>query len=153
MVLEPCVTNGHQVNEFNRLISLRSLLFSRSRHMVPNGSGKAVAKQVLTKLLLCQSLLIISQVIVVGLTWTRIISRTSDASPGSRKRSVVIDELGYEHVVFQEATERTLVGDGRQVFINGTYPHFPRSHSVGLILTMNVSPAVDASTVIRAATP
>ena len=148
MVLEPCVTNGHQVNEFNRLISLRSLLFSRSRHMVPNGSGKAVAKQVLTKLLLCQSLLIISQVIVVGLTWTRIISR-----PGSSKRSVVIDELGYEHVVFQEATERTLVGDGRQVFINGTYPHFPRSHSVGLILTTNVSPAVDASTVIRAATP
>ena len=44
MVLEPCVTNGRQLNEFNRLISLRFAPFSRSKHIAPNGSGKAVAK-------------------------------------------------------------------------------------------------------------
>jgi hypothetical protein len=35
----------------------------------------------------------LSQVNVVGLTWTPIISRTSDESPGSSKRSVVIASL------------------------------------------------------------
>ena len=44
MVLKPCVTNGRQLNEFNRLSPLRSRSIFRSRHMVPNGPGKAVAK-------------------------------------------------------------------------------------------------------------
>ena len=46
-----CVTIGHQLNEFNRLISLRSPSIYRSKHIVPNGSGKAVAKQLESRLL------------------------------------------------------------------------------------------------------
>ena len=42
---EPCVTIGHQLNEFERLFALRSSPFFRSKHIVRNGSGKVVAKQ------------------------------------------------------------------------------------------------------------
>jgi hypothetical protein len=44
IVVEPCVSNGRQLNEFNRLISLRSPSIYRSTHIALNGFGKAVAK-------------------------------------------------------------------------------------------------------------
>jgi len=48
MGLEPCVTNRHHSNEFTRLTSLRSRSIFRSKHMVPNGFGRALAKQSLS---------------------------------------------------------------------------------------------------------